>query len=181
MTRLMILFAGVLSLAAALPAQIPIGFVDVERCLKEYKKAAEQREQMTTEIQEKMRSLQEEKRKIDALKENIDLYTPGSQEWLDLQKRIRLQAAQVELDGQALDFQFERKLAELITKLYDDVRREVKAVAEAKGLKLVMMYVSSSPKGRNKSEVESNILVRPVLYFEPGADITAEVVSRLNK
>ena len=43
------------------------------------------------------------------------------------------------------------------------------------------MYVSSMPKGRNDTEVTNNIMVRPVVYFDPSSDITAEVVNRLNK
>ena len=43
------------------------------------------------------------------------------------------------------------------------------------------MYVATMPKGRNDTDVTNNIMVRPVIYFDPSADITAEVVSRLNK
>lgn len=166
--------------AAATSAQ-NIGCVDVERCITEYKKAQDQRTALKNDIDEKLRGIQEEKRKIDALKGNVDLYIAGSNEWLNLQKQIRLGGAQIELDSQLLELQYERKLAEMITKLYEDVRREIKNVAEAKGLKLVLMYVASSIQGRNDKEVTNNIMVRPVLYFDPAADITAEVVSRLNK
>jgi Skp family chaperone for outer membrane proteins len=181
MKRLIMLLLAVPVLASALQAQATIGFVDVERCISEYGKAKEQRAALKTEIEEKLRGLQDEKRKIDALKENVDLYTPGSKEWLDLQKKIRLGAATIELESQAFEFQYATKLAEIITKLYEDVRREIKNVAEAKGLKLVLMYVNTMPKGRNETDVTNNIMVRPVLYFDPGSDITAEVVSRLNK
>ena len=37
------------------------------------------------------------------------------------------------------------------------------------------------PKGRNETEVTNNIMVRPVIYFDPNMDITAEVVKNLNK
>jgi Skp family chaperone for outer membrane proteins len=181
MKRLMILLAALPIFASAVKAQNVVGCVDVERCISEYKKAKEQRATLKTEIEEKLRGLQEEKRKIEALKEQVDLFVPGSSEWLEFQKKIRLGAATIELEGQAFEFQYERKLAEMITKLYEDVRREIKNVAEAKGLKLVLMYVNTMPKGRNENDVTNNIMVRPVLYFDPGTDITAEVVSRLNK
>jgi Skp family chaperone for outer membrane proteins len=181
MKRLIILLAALPILASAVKAQNVVGCVDVERCISEYKKAKEQRATLKTEIEEKLRGLQEEKRKIEALKETVDLYTPGSAEWLDLQKKIRLGAATIELESQAFDFQYQRKLAEMITKLYEEVRREIKNVAEEKKLKLVLMYVSSMPKGRDENDVTNNIMVRPVLYFDPNSDITAEVVSRLNK
>jgi Skp family chaperone for outer membrane proteins len=180
MKRFFILISIFAMLAPALSAQ-GIGCCDVERCISEYKKAKDQREALSNEIKDKLRGLQEERRKIEALKEQVDLFTPGSNEWLDLQKKIRLGGAQIELDAQFLELQYERKLAELIAKLYDDVRREIKAVAETKGLKLVLMYVASAPQGRNDKEVTNNIMVRPVLYFDPAADLTAEVVSRLNK
>jgi Skp family chaperone for outer membrane proteins len=181
MKRLITLVLALPILAAALGAQNTIGCVDVERCISEYNKAKEQRAQLKTEIDEKLRGLQEERRKIDALKEQIDLYVPGTKEWLDLQKKIKLGLATIDLESQAFEFQYAQRLAEVIAKLYEDVRREIKNVAEAKGLKLVLMYVNSMPKGRTESDVTNNIMVRPVLYFDPGYDITAEVVSRLNK
>ncbi len=79
-------------------------------------------------------------------KDQMDLYTAGSDEWLALAKKIGLGAAQIELDQQELQFKSAR-LAELIAKLYDDVRREMKNVAEAKGLKLVLMYVATDAQG----------------------------------
>jgi Skp family chaperone for outer membrane proteins len=194
MKGLLILLAAVFAVPTSLSAQthapapgtaqgqgLAIGFVDVERCLKEYKKAEEQRKSMKSEIEDKIRALSEEKRKVEAAKDNKDLYTQGSQEWLDLMKKIRMQETQIELDGQALQFQYQQKFAELIGKLYEEVRKEIKNVAEAKGLKLVLMYVSTLPKGQNETDVTNNIMVRPVVYFDPGSDITAEVVSRLNK
>lgn len=181
MKRLLIVLAALPILASALKAQNVIGCVDVERCISEYKKAKDQRTQLKTEIDEKLRGLQEDKRKIDALKEQVDLFTPGSKEWLELQKRIKLGMATIELESQAFDLQYSQKLAEMISKLYEDVRREIKAVAEAKGLKLVLMYVNSPVKGRSETDVTNNIMVRPVVYFDPNSDITAEVVSRLNK
>jgi Skp family chaperone for outer membrane proteins len=158
-----------------------IGLVDVERCMKEYKKADEQRTQLNAELNAKLNSLREEKRKIDALRDNLDLYVEGSKEWLDAQKKIKLGAAQIELDGQAIQIELSQKIAELIGKLYEDIRREIKSVAEAKGIKLVLMHIPSMPKGRNESEVTNNIMVRPVLFFDPNLDLTAEVVKNLNK
>jgi hypothetical protein len=37
------------------------------------------------------------------------------------------------------------------------------------------------PKGRTETDVTNNIMVRPVLYYDPSTDITTEVVTRLNK
>jgi Skp family chaperone for outer membrane proteins len=181
MKSLLILLAGVFAVSATAGAQALIGVVDVERCLKEYKKADEQRLQLTSELEAKARALTEEKRKINALRENLDFFTEGSKEWLEQIKKIKLGAAQIEFDQEAIKVETQQKLAELIAKLYEDVRREIKLVAEAKGMKLVLMQISSMPKGRTDSEVTNNIMVRPVVYFDPNMDITAEVVKNLNK
>jgi Skp family chaperone for outer membrane proteins len=181
MKRLITLFLALPLLAWALPAQATIGCVDVERCLSEYNKAKEQRKQLKDEIDEKVRGLAEERRKIEALKDTVDLYIEGSKEWLDLMKKIELGMATIKLESRAFEIQYAQRLAEIITKLYEDVRREIKNVAEAKGMKMVLMYVSSMPKGRTETDVTNNIMVRPVLYHDPSADITTEVVNRLNK
>jgi Skp family chaperone for outer membrane proteins len=180
MKSLLIVFAAVFAFSTSAKAQT-IALVDVERCMKEYKKADEQRTQLKAEIESKGRALQEERRKIDAIRDNMEIFAEYSREWLDAYKKVKLGMAQIELEQQTIKVETEQKLAELIAKLYEDVRREIKAVAEAKGIKLVLMHIASMPKGRNDTEVTNNIMVRPILYFDPNMDITAEVVKNLNK
>jgi Skp family chaperone for outer membrane proteins len=181
MKSLLILLAGLCAISLPARAQMLIGVVDVERCLKEYKKADDQRTQLKAEIDTRMRAVEEEKRKIAALRDNIELYVQGTKEWFEHAKKIELGAAQIKLDQQAIQIEFQQKLAELISKLYEDVRREIKSVAEARGMKLVLMNIASMPRGSNDTEVTNNIMVRPILYFDPNMDITADVVKNLNK
>ena len=68
MKRLITLLLCLPLLATVLNAQTSFGCVDVERCISEYNKAKEQRGQLKNQIDEKLRGLAEERRKIEALK-----------------------------------------------------------------------------------------------------------------
>ncbi len=181
MKRAALVLATFVALIVPAFGQQMLAFVDVERCLKEYKKAVTLSDQIKTQVDEKVRSLTEDRRKIAALKETLDLYTKGSEPWIEQQKKIRLAEAEADLEEASITYKTSKTLATELSKLYDDVRREVKAVAEAKGCKAVFMYVSGSIEGDNKRDVMNNIMVRPVLFYVPDWDITSDVVARLNK
>ncbi len=162
-------------------AQQTFAFVDVERCFKEYKKAIEIDKLMKTEVDEKLRALDEGRRKIAAMREQLDLYTRGSDPWVDLTRKIKLEEVTNEVEQATVKFKTSKKLAGELAKLYEDIRREIKAIAESKGIKAVFIYIGSPVEGDSPPQVMNNIMVRPVLYFDPSLDLTADVVARLNK
>jgi Skp family chaperone for outer membrane proteins len=182
MRRLLI---GVLAAAlTAVPSnaqQFPVGFVDVQKVFDGYKKASEAQERLKADLDQAAAAMKREKEKIVALKDGLDLYVAGTKEHLDQLKKIRMAELEVELTQQVVTLDLQVKLAETLKKIYADVQKEVKALAEEKGLKLVLMYQASELKARNRDDAMNNILIRPVLYYDPAADLTGDLLARLNK
>jgi Skp family chaperone for outer membrane proteins len=167
--------------AAQAPA-LPVGFVDVQQVFAQYKKASELQDQLKKDFDQMMTAQRREKEKITAMKDASEgMFVEGSKEWLDQLKKIRLAEIELELNQRTIAFGIEDKWAEVLRKVYADVKREVKAVAEEKGYKLVLMIQSTEVTAKKRDDVMNNILVRPVLYFDPSSDLTGETLARLNK
>ena len=180
-----ILIAAVVALfltVEAAPAQnFPVGFVDVQKVFADYKKAKELQDQLAKDFEQAQNAQRLQREKVSALKEGLDIYVPGTKEYLDQVKKIRLAEVEIELNEQVVKLDLQVRWAESLRKIYAEIQREVKAAAEEKGLKLVLRYQAADIKARTKDDVMNNILVRPVLYFDPTADLTNELLARLNK
>ena len=180
MRRLMLAVVASL-VAVAAPAQQQFGFVDVQEVFKKYTKAKELQDQLEKDFEQMKVAQRREKEKVAAMRENVDVFVAGTKEHLDLLRKIRLAEVEIELNEQVVRLEIQVKWAESLRRIYKDVLVEVKAMAEEKGLKSVFMYQSGEINARNRDDVMNNILVRPVLYFDPSADMTADLVTRLNK
>jgi Skp family chaperone for outer membrane proteins len=176
-----LLAAAASLLALAAPAQQQFGFVDVQEVFKKYAKAKELQDQLEKDFEQMKVAQRREKEKVAAMRESVDVFVAGTKEHLDMLRKIRLAEVEIELNEQVVRLELQVKWAEALRRIYKDVLVEVKAMAEEKGLKGVFMYQSSEIAARNRDDVMNNILVRPVLYFDPASDITADLVTRLNK
>ncbi len=132
------------------------------------KKINEQRNQMRERMDRMARSLQEELK-------------PGTDAFRARQKELAV--AEVELrwfeetEGQKV----EQGLARSLRMIYADIQTVVAEVAKEKDLDIVVASdqipeeAPSSP-----TQVRQHILLQKVIYWSPRADITDEVVARLN-
>jgi Skp family chaperone for outer membrane proteins len=179
-----VILPGAASRPAAAPSAapaFPVGFVDVMKVLAEYNKASELQNQLKKDLDTQAAGVRRSRETVAGMKESLEMLATGSKEWLDHMKKIRLAEIDVEITERSIKFDLEVKYAEVIRKVYADVLREVKAIAEEKGYKLVLAYQPGEISNESKNAALSSIAIRPVLYFDPGADLTAETLARLNK
>ncbi len=167
--------------AIPVSAQVQIGFIDFQKCFEEYKKADAQVKEQEKLLEAERGKIRIAEQKIIAMRDNLDLLTDGSPDQLELKKKIEVAKVDLNIDKELIAMNYQRMLVELLKKVYEDIRREVKAVAQEKGLKLVLLQASGDITGKTRQDVVNNILIRPVFYFDASLDITAEVVARLNK
>jgi len=166
---------------------LEIGFVDVERVIQEYKKTREITRELDKRISEEKRLLAARKEalrhKMDALDaleleaDDLDAMVKGIQ----LKKEIALETVDIELSEKHALIQLEQGLVLHIKKVYSEICREAEAMARERGLKAVFMVANSKIEGRTRSQVNSEILVRPVLWFDPSLDLSSAMILRLNK
>ncbi len=164
-----------------------VGFVNVQKVIFEYKKTQEITKTFENRIRLE-RNLIRQKRealraKLEALREQESEAIERNAALLERakkQKEIALDEVEIELHEKNTLIQLEQDLVQHMKKVYREVRRESEAIARERGLKMVLMISDDKIGGRTREEVSSEILVRPVLWFDPSLDLTSELLQRLN-
>lgn len=165
---------------------LAIGFVDVQRVIFEYKKTKDITTTLENRIRQERRLVNQRKDALRARMEGLNDLGPGETnasllERARLEKEIALEKVEIELSEKNALIQLEQDLVEHMKKVYKEVRRESEAVARERGLKAVFMVTDDKIEGRSRNEVSSEILVRPVLWFDSSLDLTTEILQRLNR
>lgn len=165
---------------------LSIGFVDVQKVIFEYKKTTEITRTLENRIRQERAIVKQKKAALRLKIEErqmapVDEKNAGVLERAKFDRDIRLAQIDIELSEKSAIIQLEQDLVEHMKKVYKEVRREAQAIALDRGLKAVFMVADDKISGRTRDEVSSEILVRPVLWFDPSHDLTAELLQRLNK
>jgi Skp family chaperone for outer membrane proteins len=165
------------------------GFVDVDRAIDEYKKTKDILDTLTKKVEQERQLVRQKKRalqeKMDAL-ESLET-EPGMDraaavlEQLKRTREIKLQQVEIELSERTSLFQREQDMVEHMKKVDQEICREAEAVARSRNLKVVFLTKDAKIEGRTRSEVNTEILVRPVLWSDPALDLTSEILQRLNR
>lgn len=176
------------ALGASAPAQsLSVGFVDVQQVIFDYKKTKEITKTLENRIRQEQALVRQKKEALRVRIEELATVDTSDQKnasLLDRAKKerdIALEKVDIELQEKNALIQLEQDLVEHMKKVYQEIRRESEAIARERGLKAVFMVADDKIGGRTRDEVSSEILVRPVLWFDPSLDLTAELLQRLNK
>jgi len=131
-------------------------------------KLNQQRDAMQERIERTGRSLQEELK-------------PGTKEFEERRKQLAMLEAElqwfIETEGQKV----EQGLAGSLRSIYSDIQTAVRAVAEEKGIDLVLA-ADQLPNEASQSitQVRQQIVLQKVVYWNARLDLTDDVVTRLN-
>ena len=178
---------AVLMLSQVASAQgLAIGFVDVQRVIFEYKKTTDITTTLEKRIRQERTLVAQRKEALRTRMEALDDLRPEQSndallKRVRIEKEIALERVEIELSEKNALIQLEQDLVEHMKKVYKEVRREAEAVARDRSLKAVFMSADDKINGRTRNEVSSEILVRPVLWFDSSLDLTSEILQRLNR
>ncbi len=130
--------------------------------------ANKERQAIRDRIERTQRSLQEE------VKPGTEAYRARLKELATLEAELKWFT---EVEGQRI----ERGLAESLREIFDDIRSAVTAIANERGLDIVIASDQLPQEGGgDPSQVRQQILMQKVLFWNPKTDITQEVISHLN-
>ncbi|MAG56994.1 MAG: hypothetical protein CMJ83_11930 [Planctomycetes bacterium] len=177
--------------AAAGSLAADFGFINVESVILQYKKTAEISGVLRKRLEQEKAAVAMKKDRLRARLASLDAGTLAVEpkqdrnaavlERIRAEKDIALERVEIELSEKNNIIQLEQDLVAHTKKVYDEIRREAEVIARERGLKAVFMVANPKIEGRTRSEVNSEILVRPVLWFDPALDLTTETVQRLNR
>jgi Skp family chaperone for outer membrane proteins len=157
-----------------------LGFVDVQRVIFEYKKTRDITESLEKKMQAHLERVRQQKASIRAKKENAEVLQGNSLQQLQALKEIKLDEVELDLQQKNVSYRLEQEIVDHMKKVYAEILREVESLARDRNLTAVFMVSTEELGGRTRAEVSSNILVHPVLWFDPHQDLTTEIIQRLN-
>ncbi|MDX2038581.1 MAG: OmpH family outer membrane protein [Isosphaeraceae bacterium] len=156
-----------------------IGTLDMDAVLRSYDKFKYQMEQTQAEALNRHNDLMKLATEAKSQSEMLSKLAPGSPDSKKIEERITQLQAQFEAGRTQAQRDFERKDAELLATMYNDIQTMSAAVAKQRNMSFVIKYSATPASGTDPKTVEA-ALFRSVVYADPAVDVTADVIKWLN-
>ncbi len=182
-----LLFALVMPVAVAQNGAAPtatpfvMGFVDMERLIREHPATKTKTEGFQREFEERMEEVLNQVSTMNEMRDSLEILEPGSPAHLTKLKNIKTLEATLELEKKIIRIEFQLKVVEAMKDVYGRCKAVVKSVAKKNGMKAVAMVSQSEVQGRTRSEVVGDILTRPFIFAHDSLDITEDVLALITK
>ncbi len=157
-----------------------VGLIDMAHVFKEYKKFADLREGLKTEIMQSDDQAKAIAQKAENLKNEMAQLKPGSDDFLSREKQLAKLTSDFETFRKVAQRDFLRKEAKLYHEIYQEVTDAVALYADYYKYTLVIRF--------NREELESGDpqkliqgMNRQVVWHRPDDDITLSVLDYLNR
>jgi len=160
-------------------APATIGTLDLDTVLNGYEKFKAVTEKFKADVmkeQEKLAQLMGEGKQAQ---EEMARFKPDSAEFKKYNDRVADIRAKLEANREKLQGEFAMRQAEFHAQIYNEIQRMATAVAKKRGMNYVFRINSEPVSGLDPQMVMAG-MARGVLYSEPSADITNEVILYLN-
>jgi Skp family chaperone for outer membrane proteins len=159
---------------------LSIGVLKIRKIFEQCKKNEEYKQMMTAEQEKAVAELEKLRAELDAEKAGLRTVKVGSTEHMALMKQLLTKQANYEAQQQFHQQQMAIKEQQWIELLYRDVVRITAAVAEEKGLDLVLEGSEPELSDTTAESLVMSIRTHKLLYSGGCEDITDEVMARLD-
>ncbi len=158
-----------------------IGVVSIRKIFQECKANTDYREKATIEQERMLSELDKLSKEIEAQKAGLKTLKSGTEEYLELVKKVLSKQGELEAGRAFAKQQFASKDQNWTTKLYKQILQITEEIARQKSLNLVLEKDESETiDSSTANELMLTIRTHKVLYSEGCLDITGEVMARLD-
>lgn len=158
----------------------PIVVLNLETVLNNAKLFTVRADALKKEGADAEQQLKEMDKQEQAIKDKLDVLSPKHPEAGQLQDQLELLRFKKKSFYERTRRTLDRAHAELLTTAYEQVRGHLRAFAEERGHKLVLLAPSNRVSGSNVQEVLLQLGQQSVLVHDAALDITAPFVAYLN-
>jgi len=178
------------SLAAKdkIPASPKIGIVSVKDVFDKSPMKADVEKELSADADKKFAELKKLEETLEADKAALSKRKEGSEDYMQLLQTVLQE--QSKLDAQKEFYQQELSMKEMQSKekLYRKILEAIATVAKEKGLDIILSrddnYLNqpdTNPPAQSPSDLLLTTKTHKLLYFNPGLDVTADVVTAMAK
>jgi Skp family chaperone for outer membrane proteins len=173
--------------AAAKPAAMVIGVVDLERAADQYPRRLKMKEELQAKANAYGRRLEELKRNLDEEKVRLDSTDEHAEEREDIELRLQLMQQERQALGKRFNDMLRLEEARMMTAIYQDLEAAVKKVAEARGVAIVLRTLNAGPAAADPAKAPAKEVIgrlgvlenRQVWYAAPEVDLTDDLIKLL--
>jgi Skp family chaperone for outer membrane proteins len=156
-----------------------IGTINMEAVFKACDKFLAMEEQIETDAKVRQSELMKIANEGNAETEKLKKLAPGTPTTKGIEDNITSLQARFEAGRKQAQMEIARKHGDLMAKTVNDVRQMAKAVADQRGITLVLQASTTEASIAQPDTIEM-ALSRAVVYADPRYDITADVIKWLN-
>ena len=178
------------SLAARdrIPASPKIGVVSIKDAFDKSPMKADVEKELSADAEKKFAELKKLEETVDADRAALSKRKEGSEDYMQLLQSLLQE--QAKLDAQKEFYQQELSMKEMQSKerIYRKILGAIATVAKEKGLDIVLNrddnYLSqpdTNPPAQSPSDLLLTTKTHKLLYFNPGLDVTADVITAMAK
>ena len=164
--------------SATAPAKIAV--VDVTKVIKTCQKFKQWQENKQKEIQSIEAEFKTMRDELEALRENLKIRTPGSEDHRKLTKEYIEKSAALQAKDAVYKEVWESEKEQWTEQLYQQLLGMIDKVATQKGLDIVLANEELNLKDPMRPEIMQTIVTKKLLYHNSKYDITEEVLAALN-
>ncbi|HLA85307.1 MAG TPA: OmpH family outer membrane protein [Thermoguttaceae bacterium] len=166
--------------AAQPPMGAPVGLVDIGHILERSSRIKSEQEAMKARMKEVDNALMQEQDAIRKLQEQLREFNSGTNEYKQREAEIATRFSQLQVNAKLERKRFDEQRAQLLYKAYKEIEQEVQAVAAQRGFVMVLRFTGADVPQDNLEAVYM-FAGKPVVWFNPGLNITDEVLQRLEQ
>lgn len=167
--------------AAAAPGKPAVfGAIDLEKVIQDYQKYKDSSEKFKAEATKKKAELEAMAAEGRDAAEKMSQMKPGTpdyQKWNDKVTEIK---AKLEANREQIAADFTLRESEAVATIYNDIRQMTAAVAQQRKMNFVVQVSNNEPVAGTDPNAVMAAMARNVVYYDPSADITADVTKWLN-
>ena len=162
-------------------ATAKVAVVNLEQVIQDSDAATRNRQQNTA-LSEQLRSEQQRRQQeIVSLQNQIDPLQPGSEAWMNKRDEIQEKTLELEVWTRLQEQNNQREQARQFAEIYQAVTDASAQVAESMGYDIVLQSGDLPDLMRlNAQQLQTVVQTRKVVYAGDAADLTAQVLQRVN-
>lgn len=156
-----------------------IGTVDLDAVFKGYEKMKVAMDSMRADVTARQGDMSKIAAEGKQATEILAKLTPGTPDYKKTETRISQLRAQLQVLQEQSQNEFAQREAESLAGFYKDVQQMVELVAKVRKMTYVVR-ISKEPVTGSQPDLVMAAMSRPVVYSDPSADITNDVIYYLN-
>jgi outer membrane protein len=163
--------------SSAPPSHVAV--VDVGYIFKNHNRFKVAMDKMKDEVMAAENTLKTERDRITGMMEQIKGFNPGTPEFKKLESEIAKAQGDFNVDAQLQKKEFMDREAKVYLSVYTEVEKAVEQFAREHRIAIVHRFDGDPVDNSDRNQILRGI-TKPIVYIEPGIDITPDILKMLN-